>query len=156
MSALGRFVAGRAARLLAVHVVSRRDPDIAGDEWVPRKWLLTPWSAPSNSSNAHSLRQRFKRRLPAAYLVCRGKNGAQAIHPYRRARVSFIIRGSQWVRPAAARAALNPTGSLSLRRPDAPCRVEVIDGPVWSVEILLGRAKGGVNQCPRADSERES
>ena len=159
MSALGRAVARRAARFCAVHVVSRREPDIGETNGLmtPRLWRLTPWSEAYEgiSPDTASVWQRLKHRLPAAYLVCRHKDGADAMYPHRRARVSFIVRGSQWTRPATADAKLNPTGSLSLRRPDAPCRVEVIDGPVWSVEILIGRAKGGVNQCARADSERK-
>lgn len=144
-----------AERLIAIS--KRRPPDfvIGGpDRPYLRRWWLTPWSGLYRDIERPTWWQNIVRRLPGVYLhhFCRSDDD-RALHDHPWANVSIVLRGLYLEHTIAAggiqRCRVLMAGEWAFRWSGRIAhRIELVDGPCWSLFITGPRYRGWGFHCP--------
>jgi hypothetical protein len=137
--------------------ITRRPPDfVIGGTGRPYllRWWLTPWSGCYRDVEQPNLWQQIVRRLPAIYLhnFLRSDDD-RALHDHPWANVSILLRGAYTEHTIAAggvhRREVLSAGALRVRWTGRIAhRVELHDGPSWSLFITGPRYRSWGFHCP--------
>jgi hypothetical protein len=137
---------------------AHRAPDfIIGEPAAPylRRWWLTPWSGlyRALADENKSRRQRMVSRLPGIYLhqILRSDDD-RALHDHPWPNASILLAGSYIEHTIAAGGVHHRTrvrvGDVVLRRAGAAHRLEIDDGPCWSLFLFGPRIRDWGFHCP--------
>lgn len=151
-----------ALRLIAAWLidrVTRRPPDFViggADRPYLLRWWLTPWSGLYRDVAQPTLWQRFVCRLPGVYLhhFLRSDDD-RALHDHPWANCSILLHGS-YVEHTVAAGGINhrkllQAGAVRVRWSGSFAhRIELVDGPCWTLFLTGPRYREWGFHCPDA------